>query len=351
MRTTLVLLALTVALLTAIWLGGETLLARSVVTLIAEDPRLQAASVDELREGRRVGLGFTDVVVVTPEARIAMPALALWVPPQQPNEVHASLPTCATLEFSGRTITLGATTAEVSARFAPARGFALWRAEADLADVTLDGAPAVTRLAAAAQMTGLGHDAPQGAGATYDIAGDLAGVSLPALSGGEVGGIAGMAGKGRIWLTEPPVQGGDGAEPPALIGLRADGVRLSLDDLAATLWGRVVEGGDGLAEGQLIVDTADAPALLARAAALGILPQAAVPFASMMLQAAAATALPGDAAPAPPASDAPPVAAPDPDGGDAIPPPAADQMRIIITFRDGKSWLGAVPVGPAPRFR
>ena len=351
MRTTLVLLALTVALLTAIWLGGETLLARSVVTLIAEDPRLQAASVDELREGRRVGLGFTDVVVVTPEAQIAMPALALWVPPHQPNEVHASLPTRATVEMSGRTITLGATTAELSARFAPARGFALWRAEADLADVTLDGAPAITRLTAAAQMDSLGHDAPQGAGATYDIAGDLTGVSLRALTNGEVDGVAAMAGGVRVWLTEPPVQGGGGAEPPALIGLRADGVRLSLDDLAATLWGRVVEGGDGLAEGQLIVDTADAPRLLARAASLGILPPAAVPFASMMLQAAAATALPGDPESGPPASDAPPGAAPAPDAPDAVPPPAADQMRIILTFRDGKSWLGAVPVGPAPRFR
>lgn len=330
----LVVLGIVVA---SVWIGGEMLLARKAAALIAADPLMAAASVRELREPRRVGLRVDQLSLATAEGDVALPWLELWVPPLRPNEVHATLPPEAEVVIRGNPVTLTSAGAAVSARFSPAHGFALSRARIRAERVALDGQPLAERLDLQMQLSGFGADAPRAAGAAYDITADIARLMLAPLTAGMPSDAAGLSGRGRLWLDRAPARGGS-TTPPRLVGLRMDGMEVRLGDLRAHVWGRVVAAADGRAEGELLVDTADAEAFVARAAEWGLLPPATVPLAAALLAGLAAT----------PATQ--------PDGADAaaaaarVPPKPAGQLRIPLGFRAGKLWLGPVPLGAAPVF-
>ena len=55
MRRLLIVTILFLLVLGGLWLGGETLLARELRKLAAEDPAIEVAAVSELREFRRIG--------------------------------------------------------------------------------------------------------------------------------------------------------------------------------------------------------------------------------------------------------------------------------------------------------
>lgn len=340
MRALLKLLVVLGAILAAAWIGGEMALARKAAALIAEDPQLEAAGVRELRDARRVGVRVEQLALAGPEGAVSLPWLDLWVPPRRPNQVHATLPSAARLTLDGRPVTVTLQGGAASASFAPANGFALGAARFGASEVALDGRPVAARVEASARLAGFGADAPRGAGAAYDVRAEIAGLSLAALTGGAAAGAVSAAGEGRLWLDRAPARGGS-AEAPRLVGLRADGVELRLDDLTARLRGRVVADAEGVAQGEVTIDTADAQGFLSRAADLGLLPRMTVP----LLTAALGGLSGGVSGPAATAAEAP---ATRPQA--ALPPPQDGALRIPIAFRDGRTWLGPLPVGPAPRF-
>lgn len=335
MRVLLKLLVVLGAAVTFAWIGGEMLLARKAAALIAADPQLEAAAVHELRDPRRVGVRVERLGLQGTAGAVALPWLELWVPPQRINEVHATLPATAQAVVDGRSVTLAAEGAGLSARFAPANGMALGRAQVGTGRVSVDGRPLAQRIVVAAHLVGFGADAPRAAGAAYEVSVDMVGVELATLTEGAATGLAAVSGTGRLWLDGAPARGGS-AGAPRLVGLRADGVELRLDDLAARVWGRVVADAQGRAEGMVLIDTADAEGLVARAGALGLLPPATVTLAGGLLRnlrEGADAVVPAAAA-----------------GSGLAPPPRTGELRIPISFRDGRSWLGPLPIGPAPSF-
>ena len=336
MRWLLGILVLIGAVVAAAWLGGETWAARQATQMIADDPRVQAASVTPLREPSRIGLHLADVAVETPQGPAALPALDLWAAPTSPNEFHATLPAEMTLPVAGTMRRVAAGGANLSLRVSPLNEMAVSRASAVSGPVTVDGAPLLSRLDAAAVLAPLGGASPRAARAAYEVTADLADLTPAGIVAGlppalAQGGPLSASGAARLFLTgtiQP-----DGV-PPRLVGLASDGVTLTLGDRALRLAGQVSAGADGLAEGAVFVDTADAAEWLRLAAELGMIPPAAVPLATTALATAAAAT-----------SDTPL-----PLGIIAPPPPAAGMLRLPLIFRDGKSFLGPVSLGPAPDF-
>lgn len=356
MRVLFRLLVVLGAIVAGAWIGGEMLLARRAAALIAGDQQLAAAAVRELRDARRIGVRIEQLGVAGREGDIWLPWLDLWVPPRRPNEVHATLPAQARITFGGRTAMLTAEGGAVSARFAPAHSFALSEARVGAASVGLEGERIAERLALSARLVSFGWDAPRETGAAYDVTADIAGLSLAALTGRALTGTVEASGQARLWLDRAPARGGS-ATPPRLVGLRADGLEVRLGELGARIRGRVVAAADGRAEGELLIDTADAQGFVARAAELGVLPRATVPLAAAALRGLAGTggraAVAASASKVPASSTRPAgtgVPPPSPPSAAMPPPPREGELRIPIAFRDGRTWLGPLPVGPAPRF-
>lgn len=350
MRTLMLLLLLLGALLAGSWIGGETLLARSARQAIAADPRIEAAAVNELRDTARIGVRIEAPRFADPQLTAAGDWLDIWVTPTAPNELHAALAPTTEVAAEGRTLALGPQGAEAALRFSPTHSLALSEAEITARSLTLDGQPALSRLVLNATLGGFGADAPAGAGAAYDLSGAIEGLALPALTDGALTGEAGAAGGGRVWLSAVPLDAGDvtdgqiGAHRVRLVGLRADGVDVTVEGLRARLYGRMLTGEDGLAEGELLIDTADAGTAIDRAAALGLIPGGMVVLAK-----AALGALSQAPEPPPPAAGGVQMPAHVAPEAFAWPMPRAGEVRIPLTFHDGRTLLGPLPVGPAPR--
>ena len=399
MRSILMFLVLLAALLAGGWIGGETLIARSARSLIAADPRIAAEGVAEMREPQRIGVRIDRPRMDDPARRMAASAdwMEVWLPPQAPNTLHAALPAGSQLITTGRHLVAGDGGIAAELHFSPTHGLALSEAGLTAGPMTLDGAPALAGLRLDAVLSGYGHDAPPGTGAAYEVTGTAEGIGLGALSGGAMPGEAKLAGRGRLWLSAVPLtaaavaDGGSGRAPARLVGLRSDGVDVTLDALTARVYGRLVGDADGRASGEVLIDTADAEGFLNRAAAVGLLPQGAVPLATAALTglargatataATAASATPEPAGGGASAGIAQPAAmltdakagtrGPDgqtyadraveeadanraPEGPDASlvrpewPQPQAGQIRIPLIFKGGTVSLGPVPLGPAP---
>ena len=349
MRLLLKLLVVLSALLAAIWIGSEALLARQAAKVIANEPQLRADAVRELREAGRVGVRIERFDMDGPEGRLALPWLDLWVPPLRPNEVHVSLPHDATAVLAGRRMDLTAEAAEMHARFAPAHAMTLAEAQLRAGKIALDGRQLVERIGVVLTLTGYGADAPPHTGAAYDVAVDIAALSLADLVADSVQSMADMRGGGRLWLDSAP--GRDGSvQPPRLLGVRADGVEIGLDGLDLRIWGRVLTDAERRLDGTVLIDTADIDRFVARAAATGLLPQAMAPLARTMLKALGSMAIqPGQPAADDALSARDQVAQPGLMASNAFPPPQPGELRIPLSFREGRTFFGPIAIGPAPQ--
>lgn len=334
MKTLVILLLLVGGGVAGAWLGGETWLARKAQAVIAEDPRVEAASVAPLREIDRIGLGLTDVEIATPVGEARLPAVELWAAPTSPTQFHATLPPRMTLPVMGRPLAVTAAEAELSLRVSPGSDMAISRVAAISGPVTVEGQPLLEALDAQAQMVAMGAAAPRAARAAYDLSGamrDLTGMRLlprpPALADHAIS----LEGAARVFLTAPFRQAADAPEPQ-IVGISSEGVTLTLGTQSLRLAGSLQAGEDGRAEGAAFIYTTDARAWLQLAADLGAIPAVTVALAETALQQAAE--MPVDL----------------PAGVPAPADPARGELRVPLIFRDGKSFLGPVPVGEAPRF-
>lgn len=334
MRTLVILMLLIGGGVAAAWLGGETWLARQAQRMIAEDARIAARSVTPLREIDRIGLGLTDVTVATPAGQAALPAVELWAAPTSPTQFHAALPPAMTLPVMGRPLAVTAEDAVLSLRVSPGSDMAISRMAARSGPVTIEGQPLLSAVDVQAQLVAMGAAAPRAARAAYDLSGslrDLTGTRLlprPPALGDRAMSVQGAA---RVFLTAPLRQAED-APVPELVGLTSDGVTLTLGDQSLRLAGTIRAGEDGRAEGAAFIYTADARAWLQLAADLGAIPAVTVALADTALEQVAQADV-----------DLPP-------GTPAPAEPARGERRIPLIFRDGKTFLGPLPLGEAPPF-
>ncbi|WP_299359790.1 DUF2125 domain-containing protein [uncultured Paracoccus sp.] len=347
MRVFLGLILLLVALLAAAWLSGETLLARRATDMIARDPRIAAASVAPLREVYRIGLELRDVAIETDQGPAALPDLALWAEPTQPNRFHATLPPRMTLPVAGQPREVTAQGADLSLRVSPANALSLTEASVVSGPVAIAGQPLADSLDLRARMVPLGAGAPPEARAAYRVTADLQGIAPAAVQPGLAAvlpGAIGVQGVLRVFLDGPVGRATmRNGTAPQLQGLHSDGITVTLGALSARIIGQVAADAQGRAAGQLHVYTRDARALLELAAAAGAFPPAMVTLATTVL-----TNLGREADPeAPPPADRSNKAA----AGiaDGPPPPEEGELRLPLLLQDGRVSLGPLPLGPAPR--
>lgn len=334
MRTLLILMLLLGGTVAGAWLGGETWLARKAQAMIAQDPRVAAATVAPLREIDRIGLGLTGVEIATPGGEALLPAVELWAAPSSPTQFHAALPPRMTLPVMGRPLAVTAADAVLSLRVSPGSDMAISRVAAASGPVAIEGHPLLAALDAQARLVAMGAAAPRAARAAYEIGGtlrDLTGLGLlprpPALADRAIS----IQGAARVYLTAPFRQAAD-APQPQLVGVSSNGVTLTLGDQSLRLAGTLRAGEDGRAEGAAFVYTADARAWLQLAADLGAIPAITVALADTALQQAAEA----------------PVELPA--GVPAPAEPAKGELRVPLIFRDGRMFLGPLPLGEAPLF-
>lgn len=334
MRTLVILVLMIGGGVAGAWLGGETWLARQAQRMIAEDARIEAASVTPLRELSRIGLDLTDVELATPAGPALLPAVELWAAPTSPTQFHAALPPEMTLPVMGRGLAVTAERAVLSLRVSPGSDMAISRAAVISGPVTVEEHPLLAGLDAQAQLVAMGAAAPRSARAAYDLGGnlrELTGTGLLPLPSAVIDRAISLEGTARIFLTAPFRQAAD-APVPDLVGLASDGVTLTLGDQSLRLAGALRAGEDGRAEGAAFIYTTDARAWLQLAADLGAIPAVTVALADTALEQVAQTEI-----------DLPP-------GTPAPPEPARGEKRIPLIFRDGKMFLGPLPLGDAPPF-
>lgn len=334
MRTLLILILLVAGGAAGAWLGGEAWLARKAQGLIARDPRIEAEAVTPLRDFGRIGLGLSGVQMETPQGPAALPQVELWAAPTSPNEFHASLPPEMTLPLMGRARAVAAQGAVLSLRVSPGSEMAISRLAAASGPVTVDGRPLLSGLTAQAQLVAMGAAAPRAARAAYQLEWrwqDLAPGALLDAPPPRAAQALSAEGAARIFLTAPLRQA-EGAAPPDLVGLTSDGMTLTLGGQSLRLAGTVTAGEDGRAEGAAFVYTADPRGLMQLLGEAGLIPQATVALAGTALETVAQAG-----------AELPP----------GIPAPAEPQKgesRIPLIFRDGRMFLGPVPLGEAPLF-
>ncbi|MBP8931830.1 MAG: DUF2125 domain-containing protein [Paracoccus sp.] len=342
MRRLLIVTILFLLVLGGLWLGGETLLARELRKLAAEDPAIEVAAVSELREFRRIGVHLTDLQIEKPAGSLTLPMLDLWLSPAHLTEARLALPPQAILDTGAGPMTLGLAEARGSLRLRPLGGMTLGSLALASGPLTVDDAPLAEALSLGAQVARLGHDTPAGAVAAYDLDIAILNFDLARLAPQLVlPGALGLEGKGRVWLDRAPGPATlSPGERPVPVGLRLDQADLKLGNAVVRISGRVQADSEGRTEGELTLSTSDIKPLLQAAASAGLIPEPAVKLAEAVWKKLATR------------HDAPETATPEtaPSAGEDATETTGPELRLPVTFREGKIYLGPLPLGPAPLF-
>ncbi|WP_299909353.1 DUF2125 domain-containing protein [uncultured Paracoccus sp.] len=356
MRVLIWIVVLVALLVGGLWLGGESWLAGRATAMIDQREDVAASAVTPLRETRRIGLR-ADQVEVTGQLRgaaveMTLPWVDLWVPPTAPVELHATLPETAQLLLDGQPVAAQMQAAQMFLRVSPTKNMAVSRVNLSSGAVDLAGQPLLRAVSVNARLASLGHDAPAAAGAAYDV--DLAldgldpavmaGLGLPPLV---VPGQVGLQGQARVWLDAAPGRGmlQGQREQVRPVGFRSDGMELRIGDLTARLVGEVLTDDRGLPTGRLALYSTDGQAWLKAASDAGLMPAAGVSFGNVVLNGLSQFPMEpvqkeGAEVPTAPARP-----------GFTFPAPAEGETRLPLFLRDGKLFLGAIPIARLPGSR
>lgn len=374
----LVIPAAVFALILGGWLGGESVLAGKFRDALAGSAAMTVGSVAPLRDPARFGLALSDIRLNDGRSVIEVPATRLWISPLSPTTLRAELPPALAItpapansaESGVDGLMFALDGGFVAARVSPLHDLQLTRMELQSDGVTLNGRALAQSLSGQARLVSLAHDAPKSAGAAYDLdlaLADLDPQSLPALQQAQLPeGTISVDVKGRVWLSEAvsPVAGDGDGGGPVLVGLRSDQTVIRIGDLKARLIGRLAEDEAGFLSGRVMIYTADARPLLEFLASLGVIPEKTIPLALTLLRGISRAGIEGadskgDQGASPDAlsrtvsaQDAPATAASaeNVEAPDGYPLPAKDEIRLPLSFLDGKAMLGPIALGPAPRF-
>lgn len=372
----LVIPAAVFALILGGWLGGESVLAGKFRDALAGSAAMTVGSVTPLRDPARFGLALSDIRLNDGRSVIEVPATRLWISPLSPTTLRAELPPAVAItqapansaESGVDGLMFALDGGFVAARVSPLHDLQLTRMELQSNGVALNGRALAQSLSGQARLVLLAHDAPKSAGAAYDLDLALAELdpqSLPALQQAQLPeGTISVDVKGRVWLSEAvsPVAGDGGG--PVLVGLRSDQTIIRIGDLKARLIGRLAEDEAGFLSGRVMIYTADARPLLEFLASLGVIPEKTIPLALTLLRGISRAGIEGadskgDQRASPDAlsrtataQDAPATtaSAENLEAPDGYPLPARDEIRLPLSFLDGKAMLGPIALGPAPRF-
>ncbi len=329
-----------VAVLAGGWLLAEGWLAGKAAEIVAQNPALRLGSAAALRDPTRFGLALSQPGYSADGVEISANEAQLWVSPFAPTTLESALPPEITLRpqsgGTAREVQLSEGRARV--KVAPFDSMNLTRAGLSARDLKLDGAALAQALSVDARMQPLASDAPKAARAAYDVALDLTKLAPNALADLRSfplpAGDLSVRGTARIWLSEA-ISPNPPPESIALAGVQADQIELHLGDLAAQVAGRVQADESGLAQGKIVIQTANAREILDYLATLGVISPKAIPLTLTMLN-----GLSKDAAAQAAAASATP----------ALPPMSSGEIRLPISFEGGKTLLGPIALGPAPRF-
>lgn len=292
-----------------LWLAAEPL-------LVAQARRhVQAGAIGPQPGLARLGLSLADAAIPTRAGLLTLPTLDLWATPLAPATLRADLPGTAFLEGSAGRRQVGMEEARAVLAFFPLG--AVRRADLSFAALSLEGAPLAGQGAVTAQA--VADD--RMAGHPFQVRIDLPDLQLPQVSS--------AAGEVRLWLDHRP--GVATQTPPAVLGLATEGFEIGTGGFAVRLVGRLGRDADGLAQGRLALYSSDAAALLETAIEAGLMPPTVRLLAQAMLGQIARMEF------ADGGGDWPPM-----------PPAPADQIRIPLEMRDGRTFLGAIDIGPAP---
>lgn len=353
----LVIPAAVLALIGGAWFGGESYLARQVQSALAQSPDLAVETVSPLRDPTRFGLSLANISFNDGRSVLTAPETRLWISPLSPTTLRADLPPALEIapvsavspdsSVSGTSLALSDGT--LSAKVSPLHDLQLTRLDLGTGAVALNGRDLAQALSGRAELAALAHDSPKAAGAAYDLDLALAALDpegLPALSQLRLPeGMISADVKGRLWLEDAisPL----GGSAPVLVGLRSDHTVLSIGDLKARIIGRLQEDEAGFVEGAVMIYTADARPLLEFLASLGVIPEKTIPLGMTLLRGISRAGVGAGLPAADDAADSTPVEAAPEEG---FPLPAANEIRLPLTFLDGKAMLGPIALGPAPRF-
>ena len=324
-----------------LWIGGETWLAGRIMREAEANPGLQVAATDPMRRIDRIGVRLDEASYQNPRFSLALPWLELWVAPLSLTTAQAGLPDQAMLRHAGRDHALGVANGALSLRLAPLHGGAVARASVDSGPVTLDAQGLADRIALSAAMTGLGPFAPAKARSAYDMQLGLQGIDpdalvalgMPSLA---LPGKVSIAGPATVWLNG--IVGPRSLDAPAQsvwpVGIRSTGVDMRIGELRARLAGFLWRGDHGRIEGRLAIYTEDASALLRQASDAGLIASDAAMLVSAPLNGIGRMPFPDGVR----------------DDGLSLPEPAEGELRLPVTMKDGRLFLGDIEIGAAPLF-
>ena len=324
------------AVLAGSWFMAEQWAADRAREIIAQHPDLQAADVGPLRQPGRVGLRLDEPGLRLPEMSLHAAGLELWLPFWRPLTGVAAPAAEGWLELAGQRLSYRQEQAQARVRLSPLAGFVLASLRLESGAVMLDGRALLDRLAFDVARAGMDL-APEGAGAAYDLTLRLERLQPQALPSSPAMPVAipdlSARGQGRLWLDRALAP--DQRHAVQVVGLQAGSLQLDLGNgLTARLVGRLVRGAGGLTEGRVALYTDDSRGFLDAAIETGLIEGNVRLLAEAMLKRVSALPMPAPA---------------HADGLD-FPPAAPGETRIPLVLRDGRLFLGDMPLGPAPVF-
>ncbi|UFS64825.1 DUF2125 domain-containing protein [Paracoccus denitrificans] len=332
MRRLLAPLIVLALILGGLWLGGESLLAQQLRRIAAQEPMAALGAVQELRDPRRIGVRVSALELQTGAGRIELPQAELWLTPLRPTTLRLALPPRAVLDPGSGPLELGLADATARLRVQPLNGLGMASAGISAGVLTIEGTELAKGLQADAELAALDANAPPDAAAAYDLDLTLDDLEPGLFATLPLPGRLSMNATGRVWLDalpRPSTLTPDLAPLP--VGLQLDDAELRLGAVQARILGRVEADAQGRAQGRVVLYTRDAKPLLQAAATAGLIPPKVVTLAGTMLKNISDLPLPENA-------------------GFSFPPPAEGELRLPLSFADGKTSLGPVVLGPAPAF-
>lgn len=337
MRKFIILATVIVALFAAIWNGIQAFMAHQISQLASAGTGFTMTEVRGLHDPTRIGVRITEPRLDLPAASVVMPEASLSVPPFAPMTARLELAPKAMIDLGSGPHELGLTDPRASIRFLVLSGFAPGRAGISIGPLTLDETPLAAGLTVRGRMTALEYDAPQGSRTAYDIdwnLKDLIPAALPPLPGLagtiRIADPVSIRGKGRVWLDAmPTIKALQTPPTPFPTGIRIDNADLQVKGLTARMVGMLKADANGYASGAIALYTTDAQAMLQTASEAGMIPHAAVMLGRTMIR--TVSALPME--------------------GTLYPAPQDGELRLPLTFADGRISLGPIPLGPAPLMR
>ena len=338
MRKLLIGLLVVAAALAAAGFAAEQLMVRELRRLSDQGAAFSAARVEPLPGALKIGARLTQPVAVLPEGRVSFESADIWVQPLSPLTARIRLPEKALLDLPDGRHELLYAQPDLTARFDALSGFAPREFSFDTSDLVLDGTPLARAVALNGKAIPMGPEAPVTSRAGFDLALTLDGLdpkALPALArlGQALGpeDLVSLTAEGRFWLDKVPTPQAMAAIPtPALTGLELTRSTLDLGRIQSRIIGRLDADGEGRAQGGLAVYTADAGAMLTAATEAGMIPKSARGLLQAILRSISSMPVPANTA-------------------FAFPDATEGELRLPLTFAEGRAALGPVPLGPAPR--